>query len=402
MWKSILPACLSVALLLSAQGSSYGEYSMSLDVPLYGQDTDYYCGAASGQMMMMGYPAAAADRCFSQDNVYQTIQAYKQDNGFYADPDGLKDAVMHLHSPAPPGSYSIFHDSRGDTVMHGILFWMATREYPTAALINRGDHWVVITGFETDVDPRTGNATLLSLDVNDPLPPDAAPHDDPCTAADEGSEGGTVRHVTGTSWFNNDWKNPNRWGTKWLNEYVAVVEPPGVRGKVTAKGEVEEGKPIPPKEALEYALRHVHERKLSRKKPFGFLKESRPSRAFLANRNAKGYYIVPFEYKDGRSPGAVLLNAYTGEFQEIGAFRRPLTYITEREAVRIALCTIGETSIGKPAAAELVFQASEQIKSRYRPAWKVTLLVGKRRIVRYVSQLREVFIELTPQRFGGD
>jgi hypothetical protein len=401
MKKTILFALFFVVTFSWVSGNAKAEYTLSLAVPFYGQDTGFYCGAASGQMMMMGYPSAGASRCFSQDNVYNTIQSFKQDNGFYTDPDGLRDAVMNLNPPASPGQYSIIHDSVRENVMHSILYWMVVRNYPTATLINRGDHWVVVTGFQTDVDPRTGSAMLQSIDVNDPAPPDVAPHDNPCTAADEGNEGGTFRNVTGTSWFSNDWNNPNRWGTKWLNEYVAIVEPPDVKGRVTAKREAEDGKPISSERALTLAQRHVRERKLPAKKHFGFLRETSPTKALLVNGKFKGYYIVPFEHKDGRCPGAVVLNAYTGDFQEIAAFPRPLRYLTDREAVRIALCSIGKKPTQTPSA-ELVFRSSEQVRSRYRPIWKVVVPIGKTKIERYVSQLGEVFIELTPQSLGGD
>ena len=134
---------------------------------------------------------------------------------------------------------------------------MATRNYPTATLINDGDHWVVITGFETDSDPRVGNATLQAIDIHDPLPADIAPHDDPCTAADEGNESGVMRHVTGTSWYSNDWSGPNSWGTKWLNEYVAIVEPPKIKGKIAANEEILSGKVISQERAIELALQHA-------------------------------------------------------------------------------------------------------------------------------------------------
>ncbi len=285
--------------------------------------------------------------------------------------------------------------------MHDMLYWMSIRNYPTAALINGGDHWVVITGFQTDINPQSSNAVLQSIDINDPAPPDAAPHDNPCTAAIEGNEGGTFRYVTGTSWFSNDWQNPNKWGTKWLNKYVAVVEPPAMKGRITARQEVEKGEVISAEAALALAAKHIKERKLIENRKFSFLNKAKATRALLINRNYKGYYLVPLEYEDRRSPGAIIMNAYTGEFQEIGAFANPLEYVTEEEAVNIAMCSIRKKPVKKPVA-ELEFRASEQMKSRYRPVWKVATFVGKSEIVRYVSQLGEVFTEITPLLIGGD
>ncbi len=381
--------------------SSYGEYTLTLNVPLYGQDTGYYCGAASSQMIMMGYPSLASRQCYTQDFIYNAIQATKQDNGFYTDPDGLRDTLMNLNPPPAAGHFSLFSNANRDTIMHDMLYWMSIRSYPSAALINGGAHWVVITGFQTDINPQTGNAVLQSIDVNDPAPADIAPHDNPCTTANEGNEGGTIRHVTGASWFSNDWQNPNGYGTKWLNQYVAVVEPPSVKGSITAKQEVEKGEVISAEEALKLSLRHVKERKLAERKEFRYLSKTRPTRALLVNKRHKGYYIVPFEDENRRAPLAVLLNAYTGDFQEIGAFRHPIEYLSQQEAVDIAVCSIRKKPARRPVV-ELEYAVSEQMKSRYRPLWKVTMAEEKTPIIRYISQLGEVFTEVTPVPIGGD
>jgi hypothetical protein len=401
MARRFLIMTMSIVFVVLSTCNSFADYTLLLNVPLYGQDTSYYCGAASSQMIMMGYPNAASRKCHVQDQIYGTIQAKKQDSGFYSDPDGLKDTVMSLNPPPAAGHFSIFSDASSGVVMHDMLYWMSIRNYPTAALINKGDHWVVITGFRTDVNPQSGNAVLQSIDINDPAPPDTAPHDNPCTAAIEGNEGGTIRHATGTSWFSNDWQNPNRWGTKWLNKYVAVVEPPAMKGSITAPQEVEKGEVISAEAALRLVAKHIKERKLIENRKFSFLNKAKATRALLINRNHKGYYLVPLEYQDRRCPGAILMNAYTGEFQEIGAFAHPLEYLTEEEAVNIAICSIRKKPEKRPVA-ELEYRASEQMKSRYRPVWKVTIVVGESELIRYVSQVGEVFTEITPVLLGGD
>lgn len=395
-------------LMLFSSTSSFAQFTLDLNVPLYGQDTSYYCGAASGQMIMMGYPNPTDNACYGQDHIYNRIQAHKQDNGFYSDPDGLRDAVTELNAPPPPGQYLIFHNTNREIVMHDILYWMAKRNYPTATLINDGDHWVVITGFDTDSDPQVGSATLQTIDIHDPLPADTAPHDDPCTAADEGNEGGIVRHVVGASWYSNDWSAPNSWGTKWLNEYVAIVEPPKIKGRITAKKEKLSGKVISRKRAIELALQHAKERGLFDKDQFKSFRKTTKRRALLVNSKNKRYFIVSFELeKPQASLGAILLNAFTGEFQEIGAFPHPLEYLSEEEAQKIACCSIRACCSFKKekvrrSEAELIFTRSEQTKSRYRPVWKITMWVRDTKVVRYVSQLGQVYLELTPPVFGGD
>jgi hypothetical protein len=381
---------------------SVAQYTLNLNGPLYGQNTWFYCGAASAQMIMQNYPNPTDNACFGQAHIYNRIQVHKQDHGYYSDPEGLRGTIMELNSPPAGGRFSIFHDTDRDQVMHSMLYWMAEREYSSATLINSGDHWVVVTGFETDVDPRSGNATLQTIDINDPLPQDFAPHDDPCTAADEGNEGGLVRLVTGSSWYTNDWSAPSRWGTDYLNEYVAVVEPPKVRGKVTAELQALSGQIISSEDAIKRALQQIRQRKLHKKKAFSFLQETKPQRALLTNRKKGGYYLVLFELENRQlSAGAVLVNAYTGEFQEIGAFPEPLEYLTAKEAKEIGIASV-RAKPDRPASAELVFKSAQQIRSRYRPIWRVIMEIDDRRVVRYVDHLGQVFVELTPLPLGGD
>jgi len=382
---------------------SFGQFKLQLNVPLYGQDCFYYCGPACAQMMMMGYPSPANRILLNQDLIYQKTQQYKKDPSLSTDPDGLRDTVMDLNPPPAPGQYSIFSGTDQGIVMHDILFWMATREYPTAALVQEGAHWVVITGFETDNDPRSGNATLNTIDINDPCLC-CTKHRDRCTGADVNGcdpNNGVIRQLAGDSWFSNDWSAPNQYGSMWFNEYVAIVEPPKISGKVTTKEEIFVGKAIPPGKAKELALQHVKKRKLGEEKRFGFLKETSPREAFLVNEKHKGYYIVPFEVKKGRlSLGAVLLNAYTGEFQEIGAFSAPLEYLSKKAALQIAIRSVKEKPI-KPPTAELVFEPSEQTRSRYCPIWKVFIPLQEITIIRYVNQSGSTYTELKPPRGGN-
>jgi hypothetical protein len=139
------------------------------------------------------------------------------------------------------------------------------------------------------------------------------------------------------------------------------------------------------------------------------LKETLPKRALLANREYKAYYSVPFESRDKKSPAAMLLNAYTGEFEEVAVFPHPVEYLSREEAIKIALCStrivpICTKPMRLPAkiTAELVYKSSEQVKSRYFPVWQVTIPAKDTRIIRYISQLGEVFIDLTPLPYGGD
>jgi hypothetical protein len=393
-----------LALLLAtipmAAPDAFAQYSLSLNVALSGQVTDYYCGAASSQMTMMGYPVQSTRQCLPQDKIYATIQKLKQDPNFYSDPDGVRDALRTLDPPAANDDFAISSDSNRDLVMHNILYSMSARNYPPVVLVEGGDHWVVITGFKTDVDPKTGRAVLQELNINDPWPPPAAPQHNPCISGSGGNVGGLVRTVTGASWYSNDWQSPNKYGSKWLNKYIAVIGSAQTPGVVTAKEEVNTGEVIQATKAVKVAEEYVEQHKLAERYPD--LQHARATRALLVNRTQNAYFLVPFE-SEGMSRFVALINAHTGEFQEFGALNEPLRYFSEIDVLSMARSSIVSTTQGplSEATTELVYSRSLQMKNRYLPVWKVTVKAGEIPITRYITHRGEVLTEITQRPLGG-
>jgi hypothetical protein len=105
----------------------------------------------------------------------------------------------------------------------------------------------------------------------------------------------------------------------------------------------------------------------------------------------------------------MLLNAYTGEFEEVAAFPHPVEFLSRESAIKIALCSTRAVPLCTKSArlpqnitAELVYKPSEQVKSRYFPIWQITIPTKDNRTTRFISQIGEVFVGLTPLAFGGD
>jgi hypothetical protein len=385
--------------LLGISLPAHADYAVSLKVPLTPQQNDYYCGAASSQMTMTAYPAVSSHKCVQQDEIYNRIQHFKKDSGFYSDPDGIKDAVMDLDPPPAGGSFVIISDADRAVVMHNALSSMSDRSYPTVVLVNGGDHWVVITGFRTDIDPRTGNAVLQELQINDPWPVATSPNNDPCTSNSGG--GGAIRTVTGSSWYKHDWKVPNHYGKKWPGKYVAVVGTALAQGTVTAKDEVAKERLIPATEAVKRAQDYVMERKLAER--HAELQQAKATRALLVNRQQDPYFLVPFETEGGRSRFVVLLDAHSGDLEEFGVLNEPVHYLNEIDALFMARSTtIATTQVPLTGAAtELVYSPSLQMKNRYLPVWKVTLTGETTSLTRYVTTRGEVLSEITAPPMGG-
>jgi hypothetical protein len=372
-----------------------------LDVPTYGQVNSVFCGPATAQMMMMGTPGPTQhNMCYEQDRIFEEIRSHSRECcDFFTDPDGLRGALMSLNPPEG-GTYSIFHgvEDQKKKVMHAVLYWIAKRRYPAALLTNKGSHWVVVTGFCSDRDPQTGDVGDFTIDINDPfvLP---RPQGSFCAGAAADTEG-TVRTVNAGDFYQYDWSYPNTYGSVWRDRYVAIVDPPSISAAANARQVLERGRPIGGDAAAEAAARHVAERGLGGRRRFGFILDITPPRAFLVNQDRSGYYLVPFDADNGRSLGAVLVNAYNGDFQEIAAFAQPTRYIDADEAITIARHSAG-VGASISAEASLVFRVSEQTSSRYQPLWEVTFPAAPTTTTRYVSQDGLVFSELTDPPLGG-
>ena len=53
---------------------------LSANVPLFGQELCYWCGAASAQMTRDGYPDPANRLFYTQTNLWNIIQAHNSTN----------------------------------------------------------------------------------------------------------------------------------------------------------------------------------------------------------------------------------------------------------------------------------------------------------------------------------
>jgi len=365
-------------------------------IPNYCQETIIWCGAAVGQMILEGYPAGV-EHPHTQTHVWNRIQAHLDDLGvnWATDPDGLRDTLMELGGD-PGVNWAIHANPNAQSLTYTVAYWMTQRNYPTAVLVYGFQHWVAIVGIETDVNPvGNTNVNLQFIEIDDPGNP-------PCPTA---TSGGVKSLMSGTNWYSNYWYTPgNIAASKWNGNYIAVIEPPLNEGKATAPSEVEKGKVISGNTAKERALVLIKKLRLYEKDPYTILRNTKPLNPLLVNADYKGYYIVPFGYEEGKlSQGAILINAYSGDFQEVGVFKKPIKYLPEDRAVKIAIDYI---CFGRARTkARLIFQPSEQTKSRFLPVWQITakktewIFFTKVATV-YVTQEGKVFEKLTKLPLG--
>jgi hypothetical protein len=116
-------------------------------------------------------------------------------------------------------------------------------------------------------------------------------------------------------------------------------------------------------------------------------------------------FIVPYGLKDEQNPSGVpitrlciLIDAVSGEFEEVATFGKPITYLQKDAAIRIVASAlrVPEDQL-KVTDASLMFQSSEITHLRVYPFWRV--VVNKR--VYYVDQEGKLYNDVPPGKSGS-
>jgi len=117
------------------------------------------------------------------------------------------------------------------------------------------------------------------------------------------------------------------------------------------------------------------------------------------------FYIVTFGIKNERTESGaplvrlcILIDAYTGEFEEMTAFDKPVVYLTNQQAVNVVGAALNLPPVElHDAVVTLMFQSSEISRVRAYPFWRVTV---KDRSF-YVDQKGKLYGSLLPGRPGN-
>jgi hypothetical protein len=395
-----------------------GGWMFSIDlkanVTRYAQQNCKWCGAAAVEMVRNGYPSPADRLFYPQSDLWAKIQVNNSSlpadisAHWDTDPQGLKGCLRSLANPSGVDWLELA-DADGGAVLLSAIYAMKVTQYPVPVLIDNGGHWVVIVGYETDIEPVSGgDPTLLSICYYDPWPP--------CVGAVTTSEG--------YQWFAYPWKYSILYRGSWYNQYVAVIEQPSrdgtfkgvVKGTVSVNAVKQTGRKLLSRaEAVAKVQRWIKELKLDGRPECSVLARSdvdnlEPAivREEMPDGRAKNvgyYYIVPYglktEFSDRGSRLArvcVLVNAYTGKFEEVTAFGAPVRYLTADEALAVVGAAIQVDSRNlSDAEITLMFQPSGITHSRAFPFWRVAV-AGR---VLYVDQFGQLHGRLLPGMPGN-
>ena len=366
--KTTLPISMgriAVVAALAAVFASPGSaalHSVFLTVPSHAEEALTWCGPATAQMTMEGYPSAGCTK--TQDEVWLAILANKVEGMWDSDPAGMRGAMMGLCPPGGGGHWVVFSPADPTALMYSVAYWMTHNNYPAVVLLNTAahnsytphqEHWVVIKGIVTDVDPTTHpTVNLQYVWFNDP----AVPLGDPPLE----------RYVAAATWYG-ELQAVTKTGSAYLTKYVAVIEPPERPGRAIAPREVLVGRVIPPAEAVRYAKKWITNLGLSRLGPFKGLEAARSLEPILVNAARGGYYLIPYSSDEGGARLAVVVNAYNGGFQEAGSFA-PARFLSRQAAVEIALKFLNVRN-PKKVTAECESSPAVGSPNRYLPSWRV-------------------------------
>jgi hypothetical protein len=354
-----MPFVLVAVVILAAASRVTAQTSVFVTLTNHSEEALTWCGAATGQMVVGGYPASAC--AVVQADMWDSIQTHKVEASWDTDPGGLRDAMMAL-CPPPGGHWVAFSDPSGPSLMHSAAFWMNTNHYPVAALLNttphnailtHREHWVTIKGIVTDLNPVTNTTVNLQYVLI---------VDQPATFGDPPFE----RFLSGSQWYA-EFHAAAVTGSAYNGKFVAVIEPPRTRGMAIAKLLPLTGRIIPIERVTALAQSAV-KTKLAKVPSFREVVNLQPQKPVLVNPDRGAYYIVPFA-ASGYPTLTVLINAYSGDFMEAAQFKS-LPMLTDKEAITRALRFIGRDQARQSSA---VLTSSYEGASLYSPFWRVTV-----------------------------
>lgn len=356
---------LALALILCSAAPAAALHSVFLAVPGHSEEALTWCGPAVGEMVMEGYPSGACDE--AQADIWAEIVTHRTEGIWDTDPAGLRGAMMSL-CPPPGGGWSIFSRTAADDLMYRVAYWMTKNDFPVAAVMSttahttyapHQEHWVVIKGIITDVDPTTSSTvTLEHVWITDPSP---ASFGDPPVE----------RFLSGGAWYA-EFQPVTKPGSAYDGKYVAIIEPPEVRGVARAELPILQGEVLPWERVWELSRRWLEKLEILRElKAFAEIYRAEPLEPILVDAKYGGYYLVPFT-QDGRSVRhAMLINAYDGSLLEVGSFA-PVRYVGKEEAVERAQKLL---QVRRPERVDvrLTFDPRAGAASRYHPVWRVRM-----------------------------
>jgi hypothetical protein len=387
------------------------------------QDTDYYCGGATAQMILDSIGAGLLD----QNVLYASNHSHNTQPGWATDPDGLAYTLRHYKPPAFTNTFVVYAK---DTELEGsqkIVYTLWKYNVSTGTLVFGCAHWIAVRGVSCDVEPVPGATyTINGFWINNPWPPSpsfynpAAAPPPPHSGADGCGTGGNRGIANEYVVYDPTWKDTyltgcDVWGVG-HKQYVSVVDPePPKLGELSMKREefwAKGDRLIESDEAMGLVFKGIDRHDLYQDELFAkALQGAQPIRPILVQRldlPDTFYYLVPMARK--RAVTAMLsIDGLYGNFRGGQVFVEPLRQpFVDRESVIKKVLSqpieLGE-KLGKLIIREgafcfypiMVWRPCEESRSPYYPFYMIT--VGSRSI--YIGYDGTIYPELHDIGPGG-
>lgn len=193
------------------------------------QDTDYYCGAASAQMVLAQCGAGLVDQVtlYADNHAHSTAES-----GWYTAPDGLT-WTMNNHQSS---KYFVLDSRDDEDSISRIIAWTIHHyQISPIAMVYGWAHWIVVRGVTTSATPTSfldPGYTISGFDINNPWPPTPAPPGPPPHTSGDVCGSGGARGVADEHISYSTWQTDYMTGIPsghWGGKFVAVCdpEPPG-------------------------------------------------------------------------------------------------------------------------------------------------------------------------------
>jgi hypothetical protein len=304
-----------------------------LNVAYHQQDTDVYCGAACAQMVLDSIGAGIQD----QAGIYTDERNHTSElASWYNPPDGLQWVLNDRRPPGFGGWFALFSLASEDAISRKLCWTIHHYNVAAIAMVYKGDHWLVVRGYEASAAPTDSadtSYTISAFDVNNPWPPvptrpmppppPPPPHggSDVCGAG--GDRGVANEHIAYSTW-QSTYATGNKYGSLWNGRYVAVCDPdppatrPGAQAPSVRRASGD--RLLRPDAAVRSALAGLQRHGLPERKSWkAALDRAEPGTPVLVQRLDEidsYYFIVPFERPRKGVTAAVAVDARFGNYRQ--------------------------------------------------------------------------------------
>ncbi len=385
------------------------------------QDTNYYCGAATAQMILDQIGAGLID----QTTLYNSNHSNNTHSGWATDPNGLATTLRNFRPAGFSNTFVVYKKATEIEGSEKIVYTLYKYGVATGTLVYGCGHWVAVLGVSTSVEPKAGvTYSINGFWINNPWPPVPSfnnpllapppPHSGTDGCGSGGNRGISNEYVV----YDPDWQDTYLTGCNWCGSfgYISVCDPEIPKfGKLDirrrmfwAKGD----RMISIEEASKFALRGIEEHSLGRDKGFSkALDRAQPGKSMLVQRldlPDSYYYIVPM-IRDESVTAMLRVDGLRGNFRGARVLHEPVKrpFVDGKEVLKKLIdrpIELGERRgklvIRKEAYClypAMVWRPCAESRSPYYPFSMIT--VGNTQI--YIGHDGTVYTELHDISPGG-